>query len=302
MECLIIYFSLTESTAKIARAIYKGVTSSGVHCEILPLKLVDIQVLEKYDLIGLGSPVWRAVPRNVEIFIGSMPLSQGRHIFTFSTHGAKPDRFFPKIFELLTEKEMTIIGHRDWYGSVNLPNLPKPYFTDDHPDATDLKEAEDYGKEMVKLSLRISAGETDLIPSPPEPLPQSAYRPSRPRIPIELNSQKCQYPECRLCMDHCPMGAIDLSLSPPVFGKGCEYCYFCEMICPEGAIEVDYEKVLNMGISRAKNVFTKELDKAEAEGRFRPLVAREDVGWDTPYFKLHNRHPRYIVPEDGSKD
>ena len=56
---------------------------------------------------------------------------------------------------------------RDWYGSVFLPEMPHPYPTDGHPDEIDLKEAEDFGREMVENSRRIHNGQTELIP--PEP-------------------------------------------------------------------------------------------------------------------------------------
>lgn len=297
MNGLIIYFSLTENTKKIAHAIHKGMTPLAEECDLVTLKQVDMNSLDKYGLIGLGSPVWAGVPANVEDFIQSLPILKGKHIFAFSTHGTKPERFFPRIVELLTNRGLTMIGTRDWYGSVYLPNLPKPYFTDGHPDEIDLKEAEDFGREMVALSKKIKAGEAEPPPLP-SPLPPEAYSSARPRIKKTFHEQKCRFPKCRLCMDHCPMDAIDLSLSPKIFKKGCEHCYFCEMICPEGAIEVDYGAVLDMGVSRARDVFLKALETAEAEGRFRPLVSKKDIGWDTPYYKLHNKHPRYIIPQD----
>ncbi|MBN1850330.1 MAG: EFR1 family ferrodoxin [Deltaproteobacteria bacterium] len=297
MDCVIVYFSLTKNTKKIAHAIHNAVAPLVARCDLKALKLVDTTKLDNYDLIGLGSPVWAAVPANVERFIQSLPVLEEKHAFVFSTHGTKPERFFPRIVELLQNKGLTVIGTRDWYGSVYLPNLPKPYFTDGHPDAIDLKEAEDFGREMVQLSTKIKSGEAEPPPLP-EPLPPEAYGSARPRIKKTFHEKKCRFPECRLCMDHCPMDAIDLSLFPKIFKKGCEYCYFCEMICPEGAIEVDYGSVLEMGVSRAKDVFLKALEKAEAEGRFRPLIAKEDIGWETPYYKLHNKHPRYIIPKD----
>ena len=52
--------------------------------------------------------------------------------------------------------------------AVYYPAVPKPYFTDGHPDAIDLKEAEDFGREMVERSRRIYRGETQLIPTLPK--------------------------------------------------------------------------------------------------------------------------------------
>ena len=51
-----------------------------------------------------------------------------------------------------------------------------PYYTAGHPDEIDLREAEEFGREMVERSRRISAGETKLIPAMPDmpPLELSA--------------------------------------------------------------------------------------------------------------------------------
>ena len=295
MKSIIIYFSLTGNTKKVAQAIHKGMSQLVEQCDIATINEVDIRHLADYDLIGLGSPVWGGVPPHIQLFINSLPPLQGKHAFAFCTHGALPDKFAPAAVRLLAKIGLTVIAVGNWYGSVNLPSLPKPYLTDGHPDAIDLKEAEHFGREMVDLSLRISAGETKLIP--PEPTIQTPVKSPRLLRP-KLNIQKCRYPECRLCIDNCPMNAIDLSVSPPVFANSCRPCYFCEMICPEGAIEVDYESHAKEMLLRIKNVYEKALDKAEAEGRFRRLVPLSDVGWDTPYYMVYNRHPRYVIPAE----
>jgi hypothetical protein len=68
------------------------------------------------------------------------------------------------------------------------------------------------------------------------------------------------------------------------------------MICPEGAIEVDYDVVAKATRWRAKQVYSKALDKAEAEGRFRRLVSKEDVDCDIPRYRVYKKHPRYVIP------
>jgi hypothetical protein len=75
-------------------------------------------------------------------------------------------------------------------------------------------------------------------------------------------------------------------------------CFFCEKICPTGAIEADFEAVAQIFSRRAKHILAPVLAKAEAEGRFRRLIPLDKVGWDTPHYKVYSRHPRYIIPED----
>jgi len=299
VKSIIIYSSLTGNTKKVAQAIHSGMSRLVEQCDITTVKEVDIRLLAEYDLIGLGSPVWSrpygGPAPNVKTFIDALPLLNGKHTIVFCTHGIMPDLFFPTMVRLLMEKGLIVIGTRDWYGNVNLPYMPKPYLTDGHPDEIDLKAAEKFGREMVGISQRIHTGETHLIPPIPllpiskEQIPKLPRRP-RPR----LNKQKCRYPQCHLCIDNCPASAINLSVSPPVFAEKCYTCFFCEMICPEGAVEVEYEPFTQESLKVVSSSFNEALDKAESEGRFRRLVSKEDVGWDAPYYKVHNRHPRYV--------
>jgi len=57
MRNIIIYFSLTGNTKKVAQAIHRGMSQLGGQCDIATVKEVDIQRLTDYDLIGLGSPI-----------------------------------------------------------------------------------------------------------------------------------------------------------------------------------------------------------------------------------------------------
>lgn len=75
-------------------------------------------------------------------------------------------------------------------------------------------------------------------------------------------------------------------------------CFFCEKICPTGAIEADFEAAAQIFSWRTKHILAPVLAKAEAEGRFRRLIPLDKVGWDTPHYKVYSRHPRYIIPED----
>ncbi len=295
MKSIIIYFSLTGNTKKVAHAIHNGMNQTMERCDITTLKKTNIARLVDYDLIVIGSPIWGGVPLNVMRFIDAMPSLKRKHGAVFCTHGVWPERFFPPVVEGLTKKGLIVIGISDWYGSVHRPAFPNPYLTDGHPDEIDLEEAEEFGKETAELSRKIYEGKINLIPKLPG---MEMTPPSKLVLPLpKLNTEKCRYPACTLCMDHCPIGTIDLSASPPVFARPCEFCYFCEMVCPEGAIEVDYETYYEMFQQGIKDKFLKVLEEAEREGSFRRLTPLDKVGWDTPHYKVYSKHPRYIIPE-----
>lgn len=311
MKCLLVYFSITGNTKKIAYAIHKGMTQAAEQCDIVRLKDMHGKDFKDYDLIGLGSPVmWQKEFPNVTDFIEyGMRSVDGKHGFVFCTHGAMPGHYLSRVVPAMIQKGLTVVGWNNWFGAAYFPCIPKPYYTDGHPDAIDLKEAEDFGREMVERSRRISQGETQLIPEFPkgkeydeiyDPFFSNLDEGMRKEIERKLsvattvqfriNTEKCRYPKCSFCMDNCPMDAIDLSATPPLFNRDCALCWSCEMACPQGAIEYDFEQLHAV---HEDSGLQKSLEVLEAKGRFRRLVPLENIGWDTPFWKFEK--PRYKI-------
>ncbi|MFC1901867.1 EFR1 family ferrodoxin [Chloroflexota bacterium] len=307
MKGIIVYFSQAGSTQKIAQAIHKGMNQRVEQCDIARLKEIKTEDLANYDLIGLGSPVWRCrASLNMENFIDNMNVNslKGKHCFYFCTHGAAPGTAVAITVTAMKRNRLTVIGWADWYGSVFLPYMPKPYFTDGHPDAIDLQEAKEFGIEMAGRSLRISRGETALIPVLPEGKEYLEIYGESPvysrdwadllSFEFKINEEKCT--RCMVCVDNCPSGNIEFSESFPAFKmETCRKCWYCEQICPEGAIEFDWGNVARVIMKDFKDDFAGKLELAEAKGRFRRLVPLDDVGWDTPWYKV-STHPRLVVP------
>jgi flavodoxin/ferredoxin len=294
MKSVIVYYSQTGNTKKIAKSIQAGIIKAGATCDLLRLKDVDPQKdLAKYDLIGLGSPVIHAGETpNVKVFLNYLKQVEGKHGFSFSTHGTIPGYYFGRVVPALQHRGLTVIGWKDWFCAAYHPLVPKPYFTDGHPDEIDLKEAEDFGKELVERSRRISKGEIGLIPTletgkdydaryfPIDESPAN-FRKMVLRTKFNINMKKCKYPKCTFCMDICPTNAIDLSVSPPEFDGGCDYCWLCEQACPNGAIEVDYKPLDDFHKPFNYTVLKSSINYFEKKGLFRPLVPEKDIGYDT---------------------
>lgn len=74
-------------------------------------------------------------------------------------------------------------------------------------------------------------------------------------------------------------------------------CLFCEGICPTGAIEFEFRRPnMNAGNGEAPQAqvggdISLQLELAEARGRFRRLLKREDVGPKT--WEQVTGHPRH---------
>jgi flavodoxin/ferredoxin len=322
MKCIVIYFSQTGNTEKVARVIQAGVKQSAGHCDIARIEDVNPRRLYEYDLIGLGSAVFGGQLGSVGVFLSNMRFVGGKHAFLFCTHGSfsAGGDFFPDAYKRMKRRGLIVVGMGDWYGDCYLLHMPQPYPTAGHPDEIDLKEAEDFGREMVLRSWRISAGETDLIPPQPPPLlllPPLDQGEVPPDVMesfsslLKFHKEKCLYPGCRLCMDNCPMDGIDLSVNPPVIAKPCLGCEWCTRICPTGALDMDEwveamasltSKIMLSGVSGV----LKNLEEAEAEGKFRRLVQGENpneyyTNLDNYGYKKHKKHPQWIIGQGGQQ-
>jgi len=314
MRVCLVYYSQTGNTKKIAEAISKGIKEANGQCDLFSLKEVTPQVVNEYDLVGFGSPVWcGAEPPNVREFILSIPNQKGKHAFVFCTHGVMPEHYFPVVTRRLRNRGFTVIGMKSSFGSVHFQIAPSPYYTEGHPDEEELEEAVIFGQQIVERSKRINRGETDLIP----PIPPFVYTPQlwvltefyrwghNPHGRISYDPNKCNYPKCRLCIEYCVMGYNDFSSEPRRFGsKGNECdmwlgCTFCEMICPTGAIYCDWEAFLEESQGLLSIFEFNPLEEAAkrlvAEGKLKLHVNWDDIRWDRLYFMVHNKRPRFKI-------
>ena len=166
MKSLVIFYSQTGGTKKIAQAISDGIQALTGHCDLRAIRDVKPEDWLQYDLVGIGSPVWSSCPTtNVIYHIKDLPdETAGKHAFFFCTHGTTPGRCIIRGVQPMLDKGLTVLGWKDWYSAASLPAHPKPWLTDGHPDEIDLAEAKAFGRAMAEHSIRVADGDTAIIP------------------------------------------------------------------------------------------------------------------------------------------
>ena len=280
MKVLIIYFSQSGNTEKIAKKIQNGIVKSGYDCDLEKIKEVNLKSFIDYDLIGIGTPTFFfREPINVKLFISRIDDLNGKHCFIFATHGSVIGNIFYYMDEQLRKKGLQIIGTFDSYGDSSMKVYPQPMHTAGHPDEIEIREAEEFGETICERSLKIHEGDLSLIPkfelientwwkkqsdmSTPDILRQISPK-------FIINEEQCT--KCLTCQENCPVDAIDINANPPEIQKEpCIFCYHCEIICPEGAIEADWSRAKKLFRGNLKR-YIKELEDAEKQGKFRPYV------------------------------
>jgi flavodoxin/Fe-S-cluster-containing hydrogenase component 2 len=285
LKVLIIYFSQTGNTEKIAETTKSGILKRGNICDIAQIKKVDASILENYDLIGIGTPTFfYREPRNVKKFIQDLKETTGKHCFLFCTHGSLIGNTFFYMNQELSKKGFIIIGNFDCYGDTSLQFYPDPMHTEGHPDEIEFSEAEEFGQKICEISSRIQKGESSLLPQfelisdtwwakQSDQLTLRILRLISPKF--KINEDKCT--QCLFCQENCPVNAINIEAAPPEIQKeGCIFCWYCEKACPEGAIEADWSLMR----SDSKNNLPRYIDtlkEEEKQGKFRPYVDYKNI-------------------------
>ncbi|MBT3311267.1 MAG: 4Fe-4S dicluster domain-containing protein [Desulfobacterales bacterium] len=296
MKTLIICFSQTGNTRKVAEYIRDGIKDEIEFCEITDLAGVDMKQLDQYDLVGLGCPVfYYKEPENVRSFIEELPDLNDKNWFLFCTHGSVMGVIFYTMKESLEKKGIRVIGYHDTYADGTLPFYPHPTLTTGHPDDQDLQEAQAFGKKVAQCGRAVSDGDTSCIekpaPVPEEWVPGEAEMITNDFLlqvmpPLSINSETCV--QCGDCQDACPVNGIDIESDPPKIQDPCICCFHCINVCPTCSIETDwagYESLAPENYAR----YLQALKDAEARGEFRWLMDPETINFNDPYYKQRKR-------------
>ncbi len=285
MNVIIIYFSQTGNTIKIAEAIRDGIVSAGGGCDLQPIKEVNKSHLIHYDLIGIGCPTfYYREPRNVKQFIQALDPVESKHAFIFCTHGSVMGNTLYYTSEELSMKGYAVVGSFDSYGSSSLQFYPEVMHTHAHPDSIEYEQARKFGSTVCTMSERVREGEASLQPrfqlidntwwaEQSKVLTPRLLRNVSPKLAI--NPDTCT--RCLECQEGCPVDAIHIEQDPPIIqDEACIFCWLCEKVCPAGAIEADWSAMAQASRGNLQK-YVEELRLAERAGRFRPYVDYEKI-------------------------
>jgi flavodoxin/ferredoxin len=285
MKSVIICFSQTGNTRTIADKIQEGIRTGGHECDIISMKHAKDADLSIYDLTGIGAPTFfYREPLNVNHYIKGMEPGDSRHCFMFCTHGSIIGNTFHYMHKGLSNRGYQVIDAFDTYADSSLQFYPDVMHTTGHPDAAELSEAVEFGKNIFSKSLAVRSGELKTLPE--FPLVEDTWWAAAAKV-LTLENLKRSFPvftidtekctQCLECEENCPVDAITIDADPPEIQKdGCIYCLYCEKQCPEGAIIADWTQTTRM-IRPNLIKYVQVLKEAQHRGEFRPYVDYEKI-------------------------
>ncbi|MEN6390942.1 MAG: EFR1 family ferrodoxin [Syntrophomonas sp.] len=247
MESLkIVYFSPTGTTKTIIQGIARGIDHS-------PVETIDITKPEvrkrplqtsENDLLVVGVPV----------YVGRVPAIALDWLCTLKAHNTpvvcivvygnrEYDDALLELKDTMVKQGCVPIACAAFIGEHSFSSSETPIAAA-RPDASDVNHAVLFGKRVNEKLLSIASVDHISDITVPGSYP---YRQFSPWVLdfIAIND-KCSL--CGICVQECPVGAIDLEKSISIDVKSCILCCACIKKCPENVLTVKNGQVKDVAM------------------------------------------------------
>ncbi len=224
-----VYFSATDTTKKVVRAVAGGTGLPHSEYGISHLyDLPQIPVFDETDLVIIGAPVY--VGRVPKVLLGIFEELSGSNTpcILIGVYGNRHyDDFLIELGDLMQKRGFIPVAGAAFIGEHSFSKTLAAH----RPNAEDLAAGEKLGKDvMYKLIDRQVVTAAGMPGNRPYKEPYGGAGKQEPFGP-EFRSNCTQ---CGICAEKCPTGAI---LKPgDVDGAKCIKCYACIKNCPFDAI------------------------------------------------------------------
>jgi len=248
-KALVIWYSQTGNTERIGKAIASAWKNAGLKVDSGDYREIDVDSLDKYDIIAAGSPVYYyEVPENFREWLKTIPQINGIPFASFVTFGGEGGNQHNTVCELtslLAQKGGVPAGIAGFscmssyaltWSSGNSARVLK---YKERPGAETYKEAADFAYEVLVKADKGTAAEIsgnfslrNIIKGTPSigvtKLLITGHK---------INTEKCI--NCGRCRRACTVNAINPE-NGIVDTDKCIACLGCINNCPSGAVEMKF--------------------------------------------------------------
>ncbi len=246
---LVLWYSQAGHTERNGRLIGRTLEKLGLTVKALDIRKCDESIMNGYDLIVVGTPVYYLdVPGNVRTWLEEIPSIAGTPVAAYSTFGGPGDNQHNTawyVLELLAKKGGVPVGLAT-FGNMStfaptwsMGNEKRILKYRDRPNEEIYKKVREFARQIL---LTVNGGTPPVIEKKfhAGDFLKGSFQVKLTKAMISrhtINREKCI--KCGICVDKCPAGAIDIS-NFAVNRKACIACMGCVNNCPAQAVDMTF--------------------------------------------------------------
>jgi len=244
MKVLIVYFSATGNTAKMAAVIKEKLTELGAEVKEKNITSYSDRLqkidLKPYQAIIFGLPVHsRRAPKIIREWLTTLD-GQGKKcamFFTFGGFGIHPTHYSTK--QILEKQNFVVVSSAEFLGAHTF-NISGWKAVPNRPDSSDYDMAREYAVKTYKRFTGEDSGRLGELPKTEHTEEQlDASESLRFKVITQLptrNGKECSM--CMICEEICPTGAMKAETGEAEKGK-CIACLGCVANCPDQVLKIN---------------------------------------------------------------
>lgn len=246
MKCNIIYHSSTGNTKFGAEIIQRQIQREGGKCDLTKIAALSGDKLEKYNTIGIASPVYSLQPApNVTECLAQLPSLPGKYGFVFITYGIYPANTIATLAQMLQVKGIRLLGVQAMRSEESFTPIRFPGFIPSagHPSNYEATLVRNFASELIRrynlaregydFPMALAFSRSAALDSLTRFFTKDMMRRMMGRVIVDRT--RCI--QCGQCAAHCPTQAVELRPFPILDNNRCMGCWGCINICPYDAIE-----------------------------------------------------------------
>ena len=241
------FFSPTGTTKAVVQGIARGIDQPTA--ELIDITKSDareqpLQTSEK-DLLIVAVPVYAGrVPAILLEWLNAINAKNTLAVCVAVYGNREYDDTLLELKDILVQRGCKPIAGAAFIGEHSFSTSDTPIAVD-RPDASDLNQAERFGKKIKEKLLSISSA--DQIPDLKVP-GDFPYRERKLKLPADFIAVNDNCIQCGVCAEACPVDAIDSDDSTLTDEEKCILCCACIKSCPENARTIKESEVKKVAI------------------------------------------------------
>lgn len=231
----LLYFSATDTTAKVVKEIAKGINENVTEYNItLPENRTKEINFTENDIVIMGVPVYAGrVPEFLVNYFDKIKGDKTLAVFIVVYGNREYDDALLELKDIFEGKGFVGIAGAAFIGEHSYTEK----LADKRPDINDLNVAQNFG---LTIKEKLLDSGKQLLPFSLTVKGKYPYRNGMIYEPVMIDTDESCI-NCGTCSKHCPMGAINKYNNKDIDILKCIRCCSCIKKCPVKAKNINYE-------------------------------------------------------------